>query len=38
MKKIVKERGKSRKTTSQTIKNDLDLNGLLLDIIYDWTL
>jgi len=32
--KIVKE----RKTTSQAIKNNLDLNGLSLDIIYDWTL
>jgi hypothetical protein len=36
MNKLVKERGKSRKTTIQTIKNDLDL--IVVIIIYGWTL
>jgi hypothetical protein len=36
MNKLVKERDKSRKTTIQTIKNDLDL--IVVIIIYGWTL
>ena len=35
---IAKGRGRFRKTVGETIKRDLDFNGLNVNIIYDRTL
>lgn len=35
---IVRDRGRTRKTLSQTIQRDLNLNCLSLDMIHDKTL
>ena len=35
---IVRDRGRPRKTIGETIKSDLDVNGLNINIVYDRTL
>ncbi len=35
---IARDRGIPRKTIGETIKKDLDVNGLSIDMIYDRTL